>query len=109
MFTKDAETIAIGVIGFRFIGISFLPMVTSLIFPVFFQTVGAGVKSSILTITGTVILFVPLGFLFSLAGLNRLWLTFPVTETLTTIVGIIIYVHYCRQYDKNVVGDTYRQ
>ena len=49
VFTKDAETIAIGVIGFRVIGVSFLPMVTSLIFPVFFQAVGAGVKSSILT------------------------------------------------------------
>lgn len=49
MFTKDAETIAIGVIGFGFIGISFLPMVTSLIFPVFFQAVGAGMKSYILT------------------------------------------------------------
>lgn len=49
MFTKDAVTIAIGVIGFRFIGVSFLPMVTSLIFPVFFQAVGAGVKNSILT------------------------------------------------------------
>lgn len=49
VFTKDAVTIAIGVIGFRFIGVSFLPMVTSLIFPVFFQAVGAGVKSSILT------------------------------------------------------------
>lgn len=109
VFTKDAETIAIGVIGFRFIGISFLPMVISLIFPVCFQAVGAGVKSSILTITRTVILFVPLGFLFSLAGLNWFWLTFPVTETLTTIVGIIIYVHYCRQYDKNIVDDTYRQ
>ena len=49
MLTKDAETIAIGVTGFKFIGVSFLPMVTSLIFPVFFQAVGAGVKSSILT------------------------------------------------------------
>ena len=49
VFTKDAETIAIGIIGFRFIGVSFLPMVTSLIFPVFFQAVGAGVKNSILT------------------------------------------------------------
>ena len=37
-------------IGFRFIGISFLPMVMSPTFPVFFQAVGASVKSSLLTI-----------------------------------------------------------
>lgn len=68
-FTKDAEVIRIGTKGFRWIGISFLPMVTSLIFPVFFQAVGAGLKSSLLTVIRTIILFVPLGYLFSRAGL----------------------------------------
>lgn len=40
VFRKDSQVIEIGRIGFRFVGISFLPMVTSLIFPVFFQAVG---------------------------------------------------------------------
>ena len=35
VFTKDAEVIRIGTHGFHIIGISFIPMVTSLIFPVF--------------------------------------------------------------------------
>ena len=42
--------------------------VTSLIFPVFFQAVGAAVKSSLLTVVRTVVLFVPLGYLFSRLG-----------------------------------------
>lgn len=100
VFTKDAEVVRIGVTGFRFIGISFLPMVTSLIFPVFFQAIGAGLKSSVLTVIRTVILFVPLGYLFSRAGLNWFWLTFPVTETITSVTGIILYIHYCRKRDK---------
>lgn len=91
VFTSDAQVIEIGRIGFRFVGISFLPMVTSLIFPVFFQAVGSGLKSSVLTVLRTVILFVPLGFLFSRFGLNWFWLTFPVTEVLTSIVGIVFY------------------
>lgn len=37
VFTSDELVIAIGRVGFRFVGISFLPMVTSLIFPVFFR------------------------------------------------------------------------
>lgn len=91
VFTRDTLVIEIGRIGFRFVGISFLPLVTSLIFPVFFQAVGASLRSSMLTITRTVILFVPLGFLFSRFGLNWFWLTFPVTEILTSLVGMYFY------------------
>lgn len=91
VFTSDAEVIKIGRVGFRFVGVSFLPMVTSLIFPVFFQSVGYAFKSSALTVIRTVVLFVPLGFLFSRFGLNLFWLTFPVTEVLTSIVGSIFY------------------
>jgi len=40
-------------------GISFIPMVTSLIFPVFFQAVGSSMKSSFLTVIRAVVLFVP--------------------------------------------------
>ena len=91
VFTKDAQVIEIGRIGFRFVGISFLPMVTSLIFPVFFQAVGSSLKSSALTVIRTVVLFVPLGYVFSRFGLNRFWLTFPVTEVLTSAVGAVFY------------------
>ena len=91
VFTTDTLVIEIGRIGFRFVGISFLPMVTSLIFPVFFQAVGSSLKSSLLTLIRTVVLFVPLGFLFSRFGLNWFWLTFPVTETLTSLVGAVYY------------------
>ena len=91
VFTQDPVVLEIGRIGFRFIGISFLPMVTSLTFPVFFQAVGSGLKSSILTVVRTLVLFVPLGFIFSRFGLNWFWLTFPVTELLTSILGGIYY------------------
>lgn len=91
VFTSDKLVVEIGRIGFRLIGASFLPMVTSLIFPVFFQAVGFGLKSSILTLVRTVVLFVPLGFVFSRWGLNQFWLTFPVTELLTTLLGFVFY------------------
>ncbi len=91
VFTTDELVIEIGRVGFRFVGISFLPMVTSLIFPVFFQAVGSSLKSSFLTVIRTVVLFVPLGFLFSRFGLNWFWMTFPVTEVITSAVGFVFY------------------
>lgn len=97
VFTSDPQVIAIGTVGFHFVGISFIPMVTSLIFPVFFQAVGAAVKSSLLTVVRTMILFVPLGYLFSRLGLNYFWFTFPVTEVLTTLVGVFFYRRFMAQ------------
>lgn len=91
VFTSDEQVVEIGRWGFHWIGISFIPMVTSLVFPVFFQAVGAAVKSSLLTVVRTVVLFVPLGALFAHFGLASFWLTFPVTETLTSLLGLVYY------------------
>ena len=96
-FTSDALVIEIGTVGFRIIGLGFIPMVTSLIFPVFFQAVGSSLKSSALTVIRTVVLFVPLGYLFSRFGLSRFWLTYPVTEILTSIVGFIFYRQFLKK------------
>ena len=97
VFSSDELVVEIGRIGFRFVGVSFIPMVTSLIFPVFFQAVGYSLKSSLLTIIRTVVLFVPLGFLFSRFGLNWFWMTYPVTEVITSIVGVVYYRQFLKK------------
>ena len=99
VFTSDTSVIKIGTAAFRIIGISFVPLVTSLTLPVFFQAVGMSLKSSLLTIIRTVVLFVPLAFLFSRFGLNFFWLTFPVTDSLTSLVGFL----FSRQFIKKTV------
>ncbi len=91
-FTSDPDVIEISNYAFRFVGISFIPMVTSLIYPVFFEAIGSIIKSSILTIVRTVICFVPLGYLFSRISLFWFWTTYPLTETITSIIGFIFYI-----------------
>lgn len=95
-FSSDEAVIDIGRVAFRIIGVSFLPLVTSLTFPVFFQAVGSSLKSSALTVIRTVVLFVPLGYAFSRIGLNWFWLTFPVTDTVTSIVGLVFYRQFLK-------------
>lgn len=96
VFSQDEKVIEIGVTAFRIIGISFIPLVSSLTFPVFFQAVGSSIKSSMLTVVRTVLLFVPLAFLFSRFGLDYFWLTFPVTDSLTSLVGLMFYRRFLR-------------
>lgn len=102
VFTSDALVVEIGKVGFRFVGVSFLPMVTSLIFPVFFQAVGSGLKSALLTVIRTVVLFVPLGYLFSRFGLNWFWMTYPVTEVITSTAGAIFYRQFLARNRESV-------
>ncbi len=97
VFSRDELVISIGSYGFHWIGLSFLPLVTSLIFPVFFQAVGYAWRSSLLTLLRTVVLFVPLGWLLSRLGLHAFWLTFPVTETVTSLVGGLFYRQFLRR------------
>ena len=99
IFSTDPEVLRITNYAFRFIGISFIPMVTSLIFPVFFESVGYVIRSTILTIIRTVICFVPLGFLLAqIGGLYWFWLVYPITETITTIFGYIFYIHFLKKH-----------
>lgn len=95
-FSSNENVISIGKTAFRIIGWSFVPLVTSLTYPVLFQAVGKGFSSSLLTVVRTVCLFVPLGYLFSLAGLDYFWLTYPVTDGITSVVGFLM----CRDFFK---------
>lgn len=106
VFTADPEVIRIGTYGFRWIGPSFLPMVTSLLFPVFFQAVGQALKSSLLTVIRTVMLFVPLGYLFSRFGLEWFWLTFVCTEVLTSAVGLVFYRQFVKRTESAVPSEA---
>lgn len=96
VFSSDPMVLEIGRTAFRIIGIGYIPLTTSLLYPVFFQALGQVFKSSVLTIVRTVVLFVPLGFVFSRFGLDYFWLTFPVTETITTLLGFYFYKKFLK-------------
>ena len=100
VFNSDPRVIAVGVQGFPLIGSSFVPMVSSLLFPVFFQAIGRALVSSLLTVLRTVVLFVPLGFLFSRLGLAWFWVAFPVTEVTTSAVGLACYRRQLRAWQR---------
>ena len=89
-FSSDPLVIEIGLVAFPIIGLSFIPLVTSLTYPVLFQAVGRSVTSAALTVIRTVFLFVPLAWVFSRFGLNYFWLTYPVTDTITSVVGFVL-------------------
>ena len=97
VFTCDSNVLEIGIWGFRCIGWSFLPMVLSLTYPVYFEAIDKVLASSMLTILRTVVLFVPLGYVLSRFSLEAFWFTFLITEIITTLTGTVMYYREKRQ------------
>ena len=97
LFTDDSSVLDIGTWAFRCIGWSFLPMVLSLTYPVYFEAIDKVLASSMLTILRTVVLFVPLGYVLSRFSLEAFWFTFLITEIITTLTRTVMHEREKRQ------------
>lgn len=100
LFSQNTEVHEIGRIAFPIIGTSFVSAVFSLIMPVFFQAIGKGATSLMLSLTRQIFCLLPSFWLFSLIGLNYAWLAFPVSETLAGGIGLLLYFIQVRKWDK---------
>ena len=98
IFTSDAQVLEIGAHAFHIIGVSFVPAVLSLIFPVFFQAIGAALPSVLLSLTRQIFCLIPVFWLFSRIGLDYAWFAFPVAELVTGSLGLGLYFHRLRMW-----------
>lgn len=99
IFSSDAQVLAIGIPAFRIIGISFIPAVLSLIFPVFFQAIGKALSSVLLSLTRQILCLIPLFWLLSKISLTFSWAAFPLAETITGILSLILYFRCVRDWN----------
>ena len=90
IFSSDPQVVDIGIPAFRIIGLGFIPLVVSLTYPILFQAVGKSGTSTFLTVLRTIVLFVPLAYLFSRFGLQYFWFTYLVTDGITATSGFIL-------------------
>ena len=105
IFSSDAEVLRIGVHAFRIIGLSFFPAVLSLIFPVFFQAIGAALPSVILSLTRQLFCLIPLFWMFSKIGLGYTWIAFPAAEIITGGLGLFFYLKRVHMWEKYQVDE----
>ena len=94
LFSGEAQAAEIGRVAFPLIGAGFLPAVPAWIFPVFFQAIGHNFKSVALIVLRQIVLLVPIAWVLSLLGLNFVWLTFPISEIITSSLGVYYYLRW---------------
>ena len=91
IFSDSKEVLLIGKTAFPIIGTSFIPAVFSLMTPVFFQAIGYGKTSLLLSVTRQILCLMPLFWLFSLIGLQYTWCAFPLAEIISGGIGLVLY------------------
>ncbi len=94
VFADSTSILDIGTPALRIISVSFLPASLAMMFTVYFQGIDKGKCSVFITVLRQIILLVPLAWLFHFAGLNYVWLTIPVTESIAMCCCCFFY-HRC--------------
>lgn len=91
IFSTSASILSIGTLALRIISVSFIPASFAMMFTVYFQGINNGKSSVFITVLRQIILLVPLAWLFHFAGLDYVWLTFPVTEIIAMCCCFFLY------------------
>lgn len=94
VFAVSPSILSIGEPALRIISVSFIPAGFAMIFTVYFQGINKGIGSIFITVLRQIFLLVPLAWLFHFAGLNYVWLTFPLTEMIAMSCCIHLYHKY---------------
>lgn len=107
LFSNSTAVLAIGKIAFPRIGCGFLFAVFALILPVFFQAIGRGVHSLMLSLCRQILCLPTLFFIFSLFSLELTWVAFPISEGISGALGLLLYIRTLRHWRKD--GGTVRE
>ena len=92
IFSMESTILAIGKYAFPVISISFVFAGLTIVITSYLQGI-AHIKSSLFIIVlRQIVLLVPLAWAFHFISLNAVWWTFPVTEIIASMTGIVILI-----------------
>ena len=92
IFSMESTILSIGKYAFPVISISFVFAGLTIVITSYLQGI-AHIKSSLFIIVlRQIVLLIPLAWVFHFMGLNAVWWTFPVTEIIASMTGILIIV-----------------
>ncbi len=97
-FSATKEMISIGVPALKIISTSFVFGSICFIFSCFFQSLGMGGASLLITLLRQIILLIPLAFVLGNSfGLKGVWISFLIAEGITCVCSLIIYKYHSKK------------
>ena len=98
IFSDSSEMIEMGVYTLRIISIGYLFAAIGIINSTYFQSLGLGRYSLLITSLRQIIIIIPLAYALSFKGLNWIWLAYPIAEIVTTIFSVALQKRAKRKY-----------
>ena len=97
-FSATKEMISIGVPALKIISTSFVFGSICFIFSCFFQSLGMGGASLLITLLRQIILLIPFAFVLGDSfGLKGVWIAFLIAEGITCVCSLIIYKYHSKK------------
>ncbi|MEG2053544.1 MAG: MATE family efflux transporter [Oscillospiraceae bacterium] len=92
MFTPSAEMLRIGIPALRIISTCFVLSGICIVFSTFFQALGNGVYSLIISVTRQLLVILPAAYILGkIGGINAAWWAFALSEVVALVLCFIMY------------------
>lgn len=98
LFTEDPEMITMGVYALRIISIGYIGAAVAIINSIYFQALGVGKYSLLVTSIRQIIVIIPLAYVFSKIGINYVWIAYPIAEYLALTASVVLQKKITRKY-----------
>ena len=92
MFNATQNMLDIGVIALRIISLHFVFAAAGIMLSTFFQALGKGVKSLIMSVMRQIVVILPVAYAMSFVGLEYIWYSFLIAELVSLSLGIFFFI-----------------
>lgn len=101
IFNASEEMLLIGKPALRIISISYIFAAVGIVLSTFFQAIGNGFLSLIVSVVRQIAVLLPAAYLLSTyIGLSSIWWAFPLSETISVILCLFLYKWADKKYIK---------
>ena len=92
MFNPSEEMLRLGIPALRTISLCFLPAAVGIVFSTFFQAVGSGGKSLMVSMLRQLVILMPAAYLLSRVGVDFVWYAFPIAEVFSLGASVLLLI-----------------
>ena len=91
LFDASDDLMGMGTLALRTISIGFLLAALGITISVFFQAIGKGINSLMISVLRQLFVILPVVYLLASLGINYVWWSFPIAEVVATGVSFILF------------------
>lgn len=101
IFSANDEMLKIGIPALRIISLAFPFAAFGICSSIIFQAFGRGMISLLISILRQLVLILPLSYIFSFYGLNKVWWSFPLSD----FMGFFLYVFFLKKLYSEIINN----